>query len=353
MADDVRVPLGEMSQAWSDIQSYTSNMWQLSALCITVIALSINVFAGSIISDNPPPFWIWQLVFLFALSFVLITIYTIQWLRSSIAARVVYIMKTEEVMAKMSSEQSVVKTADMFNVTEGPLKALLYFFYCLAVIISMLIISPFLSILVFEPISLYSIMNLIGTSLVLIIVLYSLYMRYRILRNSETFIGETSKMAIDQGSITSLRIAFTNTVIKQVFAFDEWGSYDVSIWHSKGEDLKWRVLTHSPSLPEVIRTMELPYEFLFEMMISPRDYEQYRPPTNLMKSHPLLGEFISTLADGAIGIVFGKITKHKLVIIIRETSKIYVVSKKEFHQLKQRLSVLIDEYGKDIFPELY
>ena len=351
MTDDVRVPISQMSQAWSDIQGYTSNMWQIAALCLTVVALSLNIFLSSIGSSTPPPSWTWQAVIILAFAFVIITIYTIQWLRSSIVRRVIYIMKTEETISGISSKRSVVGSADLFNVTEGPMKALLYFFYLLASVLGILAIYPLFEILASAQLTPDEWALLISLTISSVTVLLALFFNYRTLRRRERLVGATAETTVEfddkSTELSPLKLAYTNTVLKQVFG-SYWHNFDVSIWHNKDEE-PWKIIANSIHFPESLRLMELPYPPILEFLITKELTEWYYDAKSMILAYPLLEDEAKKLANETNGLWIIRIEDH-LIMILREIGD---VNSKLKQALKLRDGVinLIDELGMDFFLE--
>lgn len=145
------VTLEQMDEVWADIRGYTSNMWQVAALCLTVVTLSINVFVSSLGSELTLFSYAWIPVISFSFCFVIITIYTIQWFRLATVQRVVFLLKIEEKLKK-SAPDSLVPLRSLYGVDWGPLRVLLVFFYGLAVSLLIVIEAGLLSMaLTFHP----------------------------------------------------------------------------------------------------------------------------------------------------------------------------------------------------------
>ncbi len=340
-----------MSQAWSDIQGYTSNMWQIAALCLTVVALSLNIFLSSIGSSTPPPSWTWQAVIILAFAFVIITIYTIQWLRSSIVRRVIYIMKTEETISGISSKRSVVGSADLFNVTEGPMKALLYFFYLLASVLGILAIYPLFEILASAQLAPDEWVLLISMTTASIATLFKLLSSYWTLRRRERLVGATAETTAEfddkSTELSPLKLAYTNTVLKQVFG-NNWHNFDVSIWHNIDEG-PWKIIANSIHFPESLRSMELPYPPILEFIITKKLMEWYNDAESIILAYPLLEDEAKKLANETNGLWMIRI-EGNLIMILREIGD---KDSRERQVLKLRVGVinLINELGIDFFLE--
>ncbi len=96
---DPRIMIAQMNQAWSDARSYTGNIWQIAALCLTVIALSLNIADKSALVEP-----LSVLVLLFTSFLASGGVLTIQWLRYNITYRVVYIQEIEEKLADLQDD---------------------------------------------------------------------------------------------------------------------------------------------------------------------------------------------------------------------------------------------------------
>ena len=134
MSENAAITVEFMDEAWADIRGYTANMWQVAALCLTVVILSVNVFVTTLGSEATLISFAWIPVLTFALCFVLITVYTIQWFRYATVQRVVFLLKVEEKLKK-SAPEAVVSLRDIYGVDWGPLRVVLLFFYGLAVVL--------------------------------------------------------------------------------------------------------------------------------------------------------------------------------------------------------------------------
>jgi hypothetical protein len=134
MAENPLITLEQMDEAWADIRGYTSNMWQVAALCLTVVILSVNVFVTTMGPEVSLLSFAWIPVLTFALCFVIITVYTIQWFRYATVQRVIFLLKVEEKLKK-SAPDSMVSFRELYGVEWGPLRVVLLFFYGLAVVL--------------------------------------------------------------------------------------------------------------------------------------------------------------------------------------------------------------------------
>lgn len=134
MNDNSAITIEFMDEAWADIRGYTANMWQVSALCLTVVILSVNVFVTTMGSEATLLSFAWIPVLTFALCFVIITVYTIQWFRYATVQRVVFLLKVEEKLKKTVPD-AVVSLRDLYGVDWGPLRVVLLFFYGLAIVL--------------------------------------------------------------------------------------------------------------------------------------------------------------------------------------------------------------------------
>lgn len=134
MAENPLITLEQMDEAWADIRGYTSNMWQVAALCLTVVILSVNVFATTTGTQDILYAFAWIPVLTFAFCFVIITVYTIQWFRYATVQRVIFLLKVEEKLKKAAPD-SLVSLRELYGVEWGPLKVLLLFFYGLGLVL--------------------------------------------------------------------------------------------------------------------------------------------------------------------------------------------------------------------------
>ncbi|TFG26035.1 hypothetical protein EU528_15090 [Candidatus Thorarchaeota archaeon] len=134
MSDNATITIEFMDEAWADIRGYTANMWQVAALCLTVVILSVNVFVTTMSTEVTLFSFAWIPVLTFALCFVIITVYTIQWFRLATVQRVVFLLKVEEKLKK-SAPDAVVSLRELYGVDWGPLRVVLLFFYGLAVVL--------------------------------------------------------------------------------------------------------------------------------------------------------------------------------------------------------------------------
>ena len=131
--ENAAITIEFMDEAWADIRGYTSNMWQVAALCLTVVILSINVFVTTLSTEASLLSFAWIPVITFALCFVIITVYTIQWFRFATVQRVVFLLKVEDKLKK-SAPDAVVSLRDLYGVDWGPLRVVLIFLYGLSVV---------------------------------------------------------------------------------------------------------------------------------------------------------------------------------------------------------------------------
>jgi hypothetical protein len=138
--DDPRMTLGYITQAWTDIRAYTTNIWQVAAVGLTVVILVLNVVVSSTTSEGALPSWlIWGLG-AFALVFLSLTSYSIAWFRRSIADRVKFISTVEERLIEIKGTRLVVSGEDLFSVSQGPLKFLLFIFYLLVLVVGSFVV---------------------------------------------------------------------------------------------------------------------------------------------------------------------------------------------------------------------
>lgn len=134
MAENPLITLEQMDEAWADIRGYTSNMWQVTALCLTVVILSVNVFVTTLDAGSSLLSFAWIPVLTFAFCFVIITVYTIQYFRQATVQRVIFLLKVEDKLKK-SAPDSMISLRELFGVDWGPLRPVLLFFYGLAVVL--------------------------------------------------------------------------------------------------------------------------------------------------------------------------------------------------------------------------
>ncbi len=113
---DPRIMIAQMNQAWSDARSYTGNIWQIAALCLTGVALSLNVAYSSTLVEP-----LLVLILLFTSLLASGGVFGIQWLRYSITYRVVYIQEIEEKLAELQEEYKITPSLHLFGLEKGPL----------------------------------------------------------------------------------------------------------------------------------------------------------------------------------------------------------------------------------------
>jgi hypothetical protein len=113
---DPRILIAQMNQAWSDARSYTGYIWQIAALCLTVIALSLNVAYAS---ASIEPLLILLLLFTSLLASG--GVFAIQWLRYNITYRVAYIQEIEEKLVEVQDEYKTTPSSHLFGFEKGPL----------------------------------------------------------------------------------------------------------------------------------------------------------------------------------------------------------------------------------------
>lgn len=139
---DVRIPISQIQEAWGDIRGFSSNMWQVSAISLTALALLVNILVSSMTSDHALDSGVFWIVELLALSFVLLSIYTIQWLRNSIDTRVEFIMEAEGVLERISGGSTIPSFEGVLGNEGGVLRGLLWLFYCIALFLTAHILIP-------------------------------------------------------------------------------------------------------------------------------------------------------------------------------------------------------------------
>jgi hypothetical protein len=138
--DDPRMTLGYITQAWTDIRAYTANIWQVAAVGMAVLVLTLNVVVSSTTSGTPLPSWIALGLGAFALVVLGLTSYSIEWFRRSIADRVKFISKVEKRLIEIKGARLVVSGKDLFSVSQGPLKFLLFIFYILVLVVGGIVV---------------------------------------------------------------------------------------------------------------------------------------------------------------------------------------------------------------------
>ena len=183
MSENAAITIEFMDEAWADIRGYTANMWQVAALCLTVVILSVNVFVTTMSAGTSLLSFAWIPVLTFALCFVLITVYTIQWFRYATVQRVVFLLKVEEKLKK-SAPDAIVSLRDLYGVDWGPLRVVLLFFYGLAVVLlSMIEIALVVLGLYFHP--LFHIIAAAGVIVSALGVFRPLYRQYQGIQEKE------------------------------------------------------------------------------------------------------------------------------------------------------------------------
>lgn len=183
MAENPLITLEQMDEAWADIRGYTANMWQVAALCLTVVILSVNVFITMLDVEVNFLSFAWIPVLIFAFCFVVITIYTIQWFRQATVQRVIFLLKVEEKLKKTAPD-SLVSLRELFGVDWGPLKPVLLFFYGLAVVL-LSIVEIALTYLGWITHPLFLVLALCGLIAAMIGVFHPLRAQYNQIRERE------------------------------------------------------------------------------------------------------------------------------------------------------------------------
>lgn len=165
-----------MNQAWDNICSYTSSMWQVSALCLTIVTLSVNVFLTSMQIEFSLASIAWLPILIFAFCFVAITLYTIQYLRKATVKRVIFLLKVEEKLQE-SAPESTVPLRHIYGFDWGSPGELLYFFYGLAIAL-LAIIGIVSTYLVFSVHVLFSVPTIAVSAVTGFAVFRALYGQY-------------------------------------------------------------------------------------------------------------------------------------------------------------------------------
>jgi hypothetical protein len=118
---DPRIMIAQMNQAWSDARSYTGNIWQVAALCLTAIALSLNFMNSSTFVDS-----LLVLILIISSFLAAVGVFAIQWLRFHITYRIVYIQIIEGKLAELQDKYKVTPSLYLFGLEKGPLALLFY-----------------------------------------------------------------------------------------------------------------------------------------------------------------------------------------------------------------------------------
>ncbi|MBY8998645.1 MAG: hypothetical protein KGD60_13025 [Candidatus Thorarchaeota archaeon] len=177
MSEHPQITIELMNDAWADVRGYTSTMWQVAALCLTVVMLGVNVFVTTMSVESSPLTYAWIPIIAFASCFVIITIYTIQWFRFATVQRVVFLLKLEEKLKK-SAPDALVSLRDLYGVDWGPLRVVLLFFYGLAIVLlSMIEVALVYLGLIINP--LFHIVALAGAVVSIVGIFLPLYQQYK------------------------------------------------------------------------------------------------------------------------------------------------------------------------------
>lgn len=143
MADsDSRPIIGYISEAWSDIRSFLSNIWQVATIGLTVIALSTNVVVTSLTSVPQLDFAFTSVILLLTSIFAFLVAYIIGWLKEEVASRVTFLEKAEIKLNVISEENEVISGAGVYGKT-GPLSLLIPLFNILGLIFAVVSIVGF------------------------------------------------------------------------------------------------------------------------------------------------------------------------------------------------------------------
>jgi hypothetical protein len=162
-------------------------MWQISALCFSVVAVSLNVYLTSFDTNAHIPAFVREFAIVVALIFAFFTVAIILWLRDSINKRELYIGSIETVLSNLTTENPVVSAVHLFDVNSRPLKNVLRLFDSLVIFLIVLLLTPYL--LEYQQV-LMSPVVILSTSVIIGILVILQYFRSRIhvLRNQSKLI---------------------------------------------------------------------------------------------------------------------------------------------------------------------
>lgn len=134
--NDSRPIVSYINQAWADIRSFISNIWQVAAIGLTVIALSLSALISSLTSEIPLDSIFIIIILSFTSIFAALVAYTIGWFKEEIAERVNFLDMAENKLKKIRKPTEVVSGVSVYGKT-GPLRYLLYLFYVLFLIFAL------------------------------------------------------------------------------------------------------------------------------------------------------------------------------------------------------------------------
>ncbi len=232
--DDPRMTLGYITQAWTDIRSYTTNIWQVAAVGMAVLVLTLNVVVSSATSGTPLPSWIILGLGAFALVFLSLTSYSIAWFRRSIAERVKFISKVEERLIEIKGTRLVVSGENLFSVSQGPLKFLLFIFYLLVLVVGGIVVFegtmlaiPFLSPVTIDPLIIFNASILLDLCVVIVVIIILLrgYREVRATEGQATI--QTEKVASEQKKVLKRGVELERKMYEKLQNFADKYGYKV------------------------------------------------------------------------------------------------------------------------------
>ncbi len=309
------VAIGQLREAWSDIRTYTSSMWQISALCFSVVAISLNVYLASLNMNTELPAIAKDFALIMALSFVVFTIATFQWLRDSIVKRELYIGNIEVVLSNLTTEDSVVSSVHLFDVTSRPLKYVLRLFYLVASMLVLLLTPSLLEYqqVLMSPAAILSILVIIGTAIALrffrnrihilrnrfksilhmliitsvivflaelylqmeeipfdfalsslivggtIFILYALSKQLMSLNLRIDFASRLTRLPVEKKAPYSFSKSATIAALQMIFGSD-WKETDLGVWCKLGVDKKWNLRISSSDFFNNMRDRDIQFE---------------------------------------------------------------------------------------------
>jgi hypothetical protein len=143
--NDPRIILGFIQQAWSDIRTYISSIWQVAGISLGLVVLTINIAVTSF--DTIIPNWSLPLVLLLTSVFLFLGLYTFYWMRENINNRMMRIKDLTEKLTEIKGIR-LVPQQNMMGKSYTPLDFIFHTF-----IILLCISVIFTGIYSFEPIS--------------------------------------------------------------------------------------------------------------------------------------------------------------------------------------------------------
>ncbi len=256
---DPRITIAQMNQAWSDIRGYTSTIWQIAALCLTVIALTLNVVYTSTLVEE-----LLFLMLLFTSFFAVGGVFAIQSLRYNIAYRIGYIQEVEEKLTEIQEEYKVTPSLYLFGLGKFPL----VFLFGVLLLTTEVLIAGF---------AIASVLLLISLSIetsTSILVTVIIFLSYFLIFNGYVFQKETDLRKKEQEFASDWKKNFRERLMGVIRKLKE-ESYEISYVYG----FSWWERERERDFNIVVRMRD--YEFIF---ITKKDYWESKEKMSLAGS---------------------------------------------------------------------